>query len=145
MLRERSGFFNALWRIVDQFFLISCFTIAYYIRFAFFPMLPEAETVPSLAVYLPNIILLSFLWFLSAEALGLYKSRRIESPWADWKIIAYALTLTLFLYTSVGFISKSFDISRLLLFLFTPFVFLVLGTFLPFLATTEREVGRQDE
>ncbi|MBN1464736.1 undecaprenyl-phosphate glucose phosphotransferase [candidate division KSB1 bacterium] len=127
MLRERSDFLNALWRIVDQFLLVSCFTIAYLVRFTFFPMLPEAESIPTLAVYLPNIVLLSFLWFSVAEALGLYKSKRIESPWADWKIIAFALILTVFLYTSVGFIFKSFDVSRLLLLLFTPFAYVVLG------------------
>ena len=127
MLRERSGFLNVLWRIIDQFFLICCFTIAYYVRFAFFPILPEAESIPALAVYLPNIILLSFLWLLIAETLGLYKSKRIESPWTDWKIIAYALILTVFLYTSVGFFAKSFDISRLMLLIFTPFAFIVIG------------------
>lgn len=127
MLRERSGFLNAFWRLVDQVLLITCFTVAYYIRFAFFPLLPEAQTIPTLAVYLPNIILLSFLWLIAAETLGLYKSKRIESPWTDWKIIAYALVLTVFLYMSIGFIAKSFDISRLLLILFTPFAFIVLG------------------
>lgn len=127
MLRERGGMINLVWRIVDQFFLIFCFTVAYYIRFAFFPVLPQIESIPTLQVYLPNILLLSFLWMVVAESLGLYKSKRIESPWADWRIIAYALTLTVFLYTSIGFITKSFDISRLLLILFTPFAFVVIG------------------
>ena len=128
MLRERSGFFNALWRIADQVLLISCFTISYFVRFAYFPILTQTETIPTLGAYLPNIALLSLLWLIIAEALGLYKSKRIESPWVDWKIIAYALPLVVFLYTSVGFIFKSFDISRLLLMLFTPFAFVVLGT-----------------
>ncbi|MBN1558900.1 undecaprenyl-phosphate glucose phosphotransferase [candidate division KSB1 bacterium] len=127
MLRERSGFLNTLWRIADVILLVSCFTIAYHIRFTYFPIRPEVESIPTLAVYLPNILLLSLLWLLLAEALGLYKTKRIESPWTDWKIIAYILMLTVFLYTSVGFIFKSFDVSRLLLLLFTPFAFIVLG------------------
>ena len=88
MLRERSGFLNGFWRLVDLVLLIFCFTVAYYIRFAFFPLLPEAQSIPTLAIYLPNILLLSFLWLIVAESLGLYKSKRIETLWADWKIIA---------------------------------------------------------
>lgn len=127
MLRERSGFLNLLWRLLDVSIVAICFVIAYQVRFAFFPTYAEVETIPSLARYAPNLLLVLLLWVVLAEALGLYKSKRIQTAWADWRIIGMALVLTFFLYTSVGFLFKSFDVSRLMLGIFTPLAFVVLG------------------
>ncbi len=127
MLRERSSFLNVLWRLLDVLLVTICFLIAYKVRFTFFPTFADVETIPSLSRYTPNLLLVLLLWMVLAELLGLYKSKRIQIPWADWRIIGTALLLTFFLYTSVGFLFKSFDVSRLMLGIFTPLAFFVLG------------------
>ena len=127
MLREHSKFFNRLWRVVDLIWLSLCFILAYAVRFSLFPVAAEVETIPSLGRYAPNLALILGLWLVTAEFLGLYKSKRIQSPWADWRIIFTSLVVMVFLYASVGFIFKSFDVSRLLLAIYAPLALVVLG------------------
>jgi Undecaprenyl-phosphate glucose phosphotransferase len=127
MLSERSSYLNTLWRILDMVLLATCFLSAYFIRFAFFPLPAEVEEIPALARYLPNLILLLALWLVIAQSFGLYASKRMQTTWADWRIIAMTLVFTLFLYSSAGFIFKSFDVSRLMLMIFTPISFFLLG------------------
>ncbi len=119
MLRERSPYLNGLRRIVDLLLLTLCFLIAYALRFTFFP-LPEAmEEPPSLEHYLPNLLLLLFLWLIIAQAFGLYSSKRLQTG-VDVRTIVLSLLFTLFFYASAGFLFKSFDVSRLMLMIFAP-------------------------
>lgn len=127
MLRERANYFNVFWRICDLLVLFLCFVLSYYIRFSFFPLYFQAIKIPTFGSYLPNITLLLVLWLFIAETFGLYKSKRIQTPAADWRIILTSILFTVFLYASVGFIFKSFDISRLLLSIFAFCSFVVLG------------------
>jgi Undecaprenyl-phosphate glucose phosphotransferase len=127
MLRERSGYLNTLWRMLDMLLLTGCFILAYFIRFAFFPLPAEVEEIPALSRYVPNLLLMLALWLVIAQSFGLYTSKRLQTTWADWRIIAMSLVFTLFLYSAAGFIFKSFDVSRLMLMIFAPISFFLLG------------------
>jgi Undecaprenyl-phosphate glucose phosphotransferase len=127
MLLERSSFLNTLRRLLDVLLLTGCFILAYFIRFAFFLLPAGMEKVPILARYLPNLLLLLALWLVIAQSFGLYSSKRMQTTWTNWRIVAMTLVFTLFLYSSVGFIFKSFDVSRLMLMIFTPISFFLLG------------------
>ena len=127
MLRERSGYLNGLRRIIDLLVLIGCFAAAYYLRFTFFPLPEEVERAPQLFRYLPNLLLLLLLWLVIAQSFGFYSQKRIETVWADWRIIGMSLIFTIFLYSSTGFIFKSFDVSRLMLMIFAPLAYAALS------------------
>ncbi|RPI03496.1 MAG: undecaprenyl-phosphate glucose phosphotransferase [Calditrichaeota bacterium] len=127
MLRENSNYLKSLWRLLDLSLFACCFIASYHIRFALFPLTAGMEKVPPLALYVPNLVLLLVLWIFVAQVFGLYASKRIQTRWTDWRTLAMTLIFTLFLYTSVGFLFKSFDVSRLLLIIFTPLSYLVLG------------------
>lgn len=113
MLKEKANFINILWRINDLLIIIISLLLSYALRFTFFPY--KSILPPSISQLWSNFLLLIILWFIFAEIHGLYRPKRIVGPGADWNIIFRTQIITLLIYSAIGFIFKSFDLSRLLL------------------------------
>jgi len=125
MLKKQAKFFKNAWRVLDLIIHFLCFTLAYHIRFNYFPLV--SNQIPSLRKLLLNLVVLLIIWSVSARIFRLYESKRLRGPWADWKPIFYSMLVMVPAYAALGFILKALDISRLMLVIYTALVFLFLG------------------
>lgn len=125
MLKKQAKFFINAWRLLDLIIHFLCFTLAYYIRFNYFPLV--SDRIPSFRKLLLNLLVLLIFWSISSNIFKLYKSKRLRKPWADWRPIFYSLLGMIPAYAALGFLLKALDISRLMLAIYCVLVFFTLG------------------
>jgi len=102
-----------------------CFILAYHLRFNYFPLV--SDRIPGFRRFLLNLAVLLVFWLIGTRIFRLYKSKRLQKSWVDWKPILYSLLVMIPSYAALGFIFKALDISRLMLAIYSALVFFTLG------------------
>ncbi|MBN2105273.1 undecaprenyl-phosphate glucose phosphotransferase [bacterium] len=125
MLKRKAIFFISLWRISDIALHAASFVAAYMIRF---DILGEDVTEPrALSDLIYNLFVLLLLWVVFSNALGVYQSKRLSGFSADWLPIFYSQTAVVISYTSIGFVLKALDLSRIMLAIYSFIAIVIIG------------------
>ena len=115
MLKAHSRFFEHLTLAGDLVLIASCWVLAYWVRFFFFPV-PER---PPFEWYALQLLPILIVWGFAFHAFGLYRPHRLASRMSEWYDIAKASTLgVLVLVAVMTFVFRGYDYSRAIIGLF---------------------------
>jgi len=128
MLKTHQRFFRILFQFSDSLTVGGCWLLAYYIRFHV--KLPYWETpseVGDFATYANSSLVLIFVWFLSLEFSGAYKSWRMEYFGREFFTILRASLIGFLIFVSYTHFTARDDVSRVTMGLFLVLVVLMLN------------------
>lgn len=128
MLKTHARFFRVLFQFTDALTVGLCWLAAYYIRFYMdLPYWSAPTEVADLSVYLNYSLILMFLWFLSLEFSGAYKSWRMESFGREFFTILRASLIGFLVLVAFTHFSARDQFSRVTMLLFLALSILMLN------------------
>ena len=109
--------FSLLTFILDIFWIVSSFLLAFWLRF-YSGLLPVFKGIPPLLPYLKLLPLVVFIYAVVYLSLGVYSSKRLLSYSSEAGSLLKSLFLAFLLLMSFSFLYRGFSFSRLVFILF---------------------------
>lgn len=128
MLKTHQRFFRSLFQFTDALTVGLSWLLAYYTRFYVeVPYWSKPQEVADLSSYLNFSLILMFVWFLSLEFSGAYKSWRMESIGREFFAILKASLIGFLIFVAFTHFTAREQFSRVTMGLFFVFVILFLN------------------
>ena len=128
MLKTHARFFRILFQFTDALTVGSCWLAAFFIRFKLdLPYWSSASEFADFYVYLNYSLILMFIWFLSLEFSGAYKSWRMETFGREFFTILRASLIGFLIFVALTHFLARDQFSRVTMVLFFALSFLMLN------------------